>query len=42
MLPWSPLSLIAVIKKNSSAESQSLANGETSEILQGSATGFNE
>jgi hypothetical protein len=42
MLPWAPLSLIAVIKKNSSAESQSLANGETSAILQGSATGFNE
>jgi hypothetical protein len=42
MLPWSPLSLIVVIKKNSSAESQSLANGETSAILQGYATGFNE
>src|ERR1700719_902769 len=39
MLPWSPLSLIAVIKKNSSAESQARLGGETSAILQGSATG---
>jgi SAM-dependent methyltransferase len=42
MLPWPPLSLIAVIKKNLSAESQSRLGGETSAILQGSATGFNE
>jgi glycosyltransferase involved in cell wall biosynthesis/phospholipid N-methyltransferase len=42
MLPWPPLSLIAVIKKNSSAEPPSRLGGETSTVLQGSATGFNE
>jgi len=42
ILPWPPLSLIAVIKKNSSAESQARLGGETSAISQGSATGLNE
>jgi len=42
ILPWPPLSLIAVIKKNSSAESQARLGGETSVISQGSATGLDE
>src|ERR1700722_1508291 len=42
MLPWSPLSLIAVIKKSLTLESQARSNGSPSEISRGPAAGFNE
>jgi hypothetical protein len=42
LLPLPPLSLIAVIKRNLSAEPQSRLGRATSAISQGSATDFNE
>jgi glycosyltransferase involved in cell wall biosynthesis len=42
VLPLPPLSLIAVIKKSLSVDSQARLGGPTSAISQGSARGFNE
>ncbi len=42
ILPWPSLSLIAVIKKSQTTESQTGSNGSRSEISQTFATGFNE
>ena len=42
ILPWPSLSLIAVIKKSLTLESQTRSNGSPSEISQTLATGFNE
>jgi glycosyltransferase involved in cell wall biosynthesis len=42
ILPWPSLSLIAVIKKSLTLESQTRSNGSPSEISRGPAAGFNE